>query len=88
MRSEHKRYTKEAAVQQQRSTKEAAAEKAANRTTTRNPKLEGDTQGDHQRGQARSLDGHHVTNRSLRGAVSLGSGWTCEYMHGKEDEGI
>ena len=61
-------------IQRQRSTKEAAAEKAANRTTTRNPKLEGDTQGDHPRGQARISDGHHVTNRSLKGGVSLESG--------------
>ena len=30
----------------------------------------------------------NVTNRSLIGGVSLGSGWTCEYIHGEEDEGI
>ena len=29
-----------------------------------------------------------VTNRSLEGGVSLGSGWTCEYIHGEEDEDI
>ena len=75
-------------MQQHRSTKEATAEKAANRTTTRNPKLEGDTQGNHPRGQPRIPDGHHVTNRSLKGGVSLRSGWTCEYIHGEEDEGI
>ena len=62
-------------IQQQRSTKEGAAEKAANRTTTRNPKLEGDAQGDHPRGQARIPDGHHVTNRNLNSGVSLESGW-------------
>ena len=57
-------------IQQQRSTKDAAAEKAANITTTRNPKPEGDTLGDHPRGKARIWDGHHVTNRNLR----VGSG--------------
>ena len=57
-------------IQQQRSAKEAGAEKAANRTTMRNPKLEGDTQGDHPRGQARISDGHHVTNRNLPGSLS------------------
>ena len=68
MRSEHKRCSA-----QQRRTKNAAAETAANITTARNPKPEGDTKGDHPRGQARISDGHHVKNRSLKGGVCLES---------------
>ena len=75
-------------IQQQRGTRGAAAEKAANRTTTRNPKPEGDTQGDHPQGQARIPDGHHVTNRNLKGESIWSQGETCEDIHGEEDEGI
>ena len=75
-------------IQQQRSTKEAAAEKSANRTTTRNPKPEGDTQGDHPRGQARISDGPHVTNWNLKGESVWNQGETCEDIHGETDEGI
>ena len=51
--------------QQKKSTKDTAAkEEATNRTTTRKPNPERDTQGDLPRGQARIWDGQNVTNRA------------------------